>query len=75
MLDKTKMCASGSIIQGFKECVPQCPFSFNFFYKKILTEDECSIRPRCVPQGRLFMVSMSVYPNFLFQGVYIPMFF
>ena len=33
-------------------------------------DEECSVRPICVPRGRLFKVSRSVYPNVLFHPIF-----
>lgn len=59
MSGKTKACASGLIIRGFKGVCTQCPFSSNCLWKII-----CG-RRRLVQTNVLFQ--KSVHPNVLFH--------
>lgn len=68
MPGKTKMYASGPIILGFKEFVPQCPFFIQSVYENLFAEYERRVKTRRVPQDQLFEVSRSVNPNVLFPS-------
>lgn len=58
MLGKTKMYASGPVVRGFMQCIYQCILFIQVFVKYSMAEEECLVRSRHVPRGRLFKVVM-----------------
>lgn len=75
MIGKTKTCPLEPIIRSFNKVYTLLSFFILIFIMCFMAENECSVRPKCAPQDRLFGVSTECAPHCPFHPFFIKKIF